>query len=138
MRLTAFRLLVFATALFSAASALAQETRIDEEGKTPIAAKFVQNGRIRLNLCPGEVKLMGKDDALLRVSYSARNSGDRVKVQIRTDGERAEIWVRGCPHNNFQLTVEVPKASNVQARMFAGQMNVGAITGDKDVELHAG
>jgi hypothetical protein len=138
MRLTAFAFLAFSVPLLSAASALAQETSIDEEGKTPVEAKFVQNGRIRVNLCPGEVKLMGKDDALLRVSYYGRSSGDRVKVQIRTDGDLAEIWVRGCPHNNFQLTVEVPKASNVQARMFAGQMDVCAITGDKDVELHAG
>ena len=138
MRLAAFALLGFSTALLSAASGLTQETRIDEQGKTPVEAKFIQNGRIRLNLCPGDVKLLGKDDPLLRVSYYGRNSGDGVKVQIRTDGDRAEIWVRGCPHNNFELTVEVPKTSNVQARMFAGQMEVYGITGDKDVELHAG
>jgi hypothetical protein len=137
MRLAALALLGLGTALLSA-SVLAQETRIDEEGKTPLEVKFIQNGRIRLNLCPGEVKLVGKEDGLLRVSYYARSSGDRVRVQIRTDGDHAEIWVRGCPHNNFELTVEVPKTSNVQARMFAGQMDVYGITGDKDVELHAG
>jgi hypothetical protein len=138
MKLAAFALLGFSTALLSPASALAQGTRIDEQGKTPVEVKFIQNGRIRLNLCSGEVKLMGKDDALLRVSYFGRSSDDRVKVQIRTDGDHAEIWVRGCPHNNFELTVEVPKTSNVHARMFAGQMDVYGITGDKDVELHAG
>jgi len=36
------------------------------------------------------------------------------------------------------MTVEVPKTSNLYVRMFAGQMNVSDITGDKDVELHAG
>jgi hypothetical protein len=138
VRLRAFALLGFSTALLSAASALAQETRIDEEGKTPVEVKFIQNGRIRLNLCPGEVEVTGKDQALLRVSYYGRSSGNRVKVQIRTEGDQAEIWVRGCPHNNFELTVEVPKTSNVHARMFAGQMEVYGIQGDKDVELHAG
>jgi hypothetical protein len=138
MRLRAFALLGFSAALLSAGSALAQKTRIDEQGKTPLEVKFIQNGRIRLNLCPGEVKLVGKDDPLLRVSYYGRSSGDGVRVQIRTDGDHAEIWVRGCPHNNFELTVEVPKSSNIQARMFAGQMDVYGITGDKDVELHAG
>jgi hypothetical protein len=138
MRLRAFALLGFSAALLSAGSALAQKTRIDEQGKTPVEVKFIQNGRIHLNLCPGEVKLVGKDDPLLRVSYYGRSSGDGVRVQIRTDGDHAEIWVRGCPHNNFELTVEVPKSSNIQARMFAGQMDVYGITGDKDVELHAG
>jgi hypothetical protein len=36
------------------------------------------------------------------------------------------------------MTVEVPKTSNLYVRMFAGQMNLSDITGDKDVELHAG
>ena len=138
MRLAAFALFGFSTALLTSASALAQETRINEQGKTPVEAKFIQNGRIRLNLCPGEVRLIGKDDALLRVSYHGRGSGEQVKVQIRTESDHAEIWVRGCPHNNFELTVEVPKTSNLHARMFAGQMDVYGITGDKDVELHAG
>jgi hypothetical protein len=138
MRVSAFALLGFSTALLSAANALTQETRIDEQGKTPVEVKFIQDGRIRLNLCPGDVKLVGKDEPLLRVSYYGRSSGDGVKVQIRTDGDHAEMWVRGCPNNNFELTVEVPKTSNVQARMFAGQMGVYGITGDKDVELHAG
>jgi len=138
MRLAALALLGFSAALLTSASALAQETLVEERGKTPVEAKFIQNGRIRLNLCPGEVRLMGKDDARLRVSYYGRSSADRVKVQIRTNGDHAEIWVRGCPHNNFELTVEVPKTSNVHARMFAGQMDVYGITGDKDVELHAG
>lgn len=136
MRVAALVLLGCTTAFLSAA---AQDVTIEEQGKTPIEAKFSQNGRIRLDVCPSGVRIVGRDQALLRVSYHAQNGDiDAVRVQIKVSGSDAGILVRGCPHNNFQLTIEVPKASNLYARMFAGQMDVDGISGDKDVEIHAG
>ena len=76
---------------------------------------------------------------MLRVSYSPElRKNDDVRIRIQVDGEKAGIRVTGCPHNNFELTVEVPKSSNLYARMFAGQLQVSGINGDKDIELHAG
>jgi hypothetical protein len=61
-----------------------------------------------------------------------------VRVRIQVSGDQAAIRVTGCPHNNFQLRIEVPKTSDLYARMFAGDMKIDGIRGDKDVEIHAG
>ena len=57
---------------------------------------------------------------------------------FRYPAEQAGIRVSGCPRNNFEITVEMPKSSNLYVRMFAGELIVKGIAGDKDVELHAG
>jgi hypothetical protein len=75
----------------------------------------------------------------LRISYTTRAGEESdVRVLVHVAGDQASIRVRGCPHNNFKLRLEVPKSSNLYARMFAGEMNIDGIHGDKDVEIHAG
>ena len=139
MRLALVMLLGFCTAHVCVPGALAQSADIEEAGKSPLEAKFVSNGQIRMSLCPGAIKLTGRDDNLLRLSYTTRTGQEQeVRVRIQVNGDQAAIRVRGCPHNNFELRIEVPKASNLYARMFAGEMNIDGIHGDKDVEIHAG
>jgi len=120
------------------AKAKVEDVNIDETDKTPVEAKFAPNGRIRLTLCPSAVRIVGSDDGMLRVSYRATNDRDDVRVRIDVSGDRAEVRTSGCPHNNFQIRVEVPKFSDLYVRMFAGDLSVEGISGDKDVEVHAG
>lgn len=117
----------------------AQSSDLDEVGKSPVEARFVSGGRVRMSLCPGAIEVTGVDDNRLRVSYTTRAKGEKeVRVRIQVNGDQATIRVRGCPHNNFELRIEVPKTSDLYARMFAGEMNIDGIRGDKDVEIHAG
>jgi hypothetical protein len=127
---------LFAMLCLTPALLFAQYARIDEAGKSPVEAKFASNGQIRMHLCPSGVSLIGRDDGVLRVSYHPTTEDVRVRLQV--SGSEAELRVTGCPHNNFQLTVEVPKSSGLHVRMFAGQLDVRGVTGDKDVELSFG
>jgi hypothetical protein len=139
MRIVLVTLLGLCTASVSVPIAMAQAADIEQAGKSPLEAKFVSDGQIRMSLCPGAIELTGRNDNLLRVSYTARTGEeDEVRVRIQVNGDQAAIRVRGCPHNNFKLRIEVPKTSNLYARMFAGEMNIDGIHGDKDVEIHAG
>jgi hypothetical protein len=139
MRLAPFFVMGLSTVLLSTPNALTQVANLQETGTSPVETKFIPNGQIRMALCPSSVHLIGRDDELLRVSYDAGlRKNDDVRIRIQVDGEKAGIRVTGCPHNNFELTVEVPKSSNLYARMFAGEMQVSGINGDQDVELHAG
>lgn len=139
MRFALFVVMGLSTALLTTPNALTQAENLEETGKSPVETKFIPNGQIRMDLCPSSVHLVGGDDEFVRVSYnSSLRKNDDVRIRIQVDGEKAGIRVTGCPHNNFELTVEVPKSSNLYARMFAGQMQVSGISGDKDVELHAG
>jgi hypothetical protein len=130
MRTALFVLLGFSTAM------LAQNATIEEVGKSPIEAKFVSGGKIRMDLCSSGIELVGTDQPRLRVLYHPER--DDVKVRIQISGDRADLRVTDCPNNNFRVTLEVPKSSALYVRMFAGQLDVRDVSGDKDVVLHFG
>lgn len=139
MRFALAMLVSICTILLFLPSAHAQASDIEEVGKSPLEARFVSGGRVRMSLCPGAIVVTGVDDSRLRVSYTTREKVEKeVRIRIQVSGDQAAIQVRGCPHNNFELRIEVPKTSDLYARMFAGEMNIDGIRGDKDVEIHAG
>jgi hypothetical protein len=127
---------LLALLLLSAAFVSAQDAKIDELGKSPIETKFVSGGRIRMDLCSSGIEIVGTDDSAVRVSYHPER--DKVRVRLQISGDRADLRLTGCPHNNFQARIEIPKASALYVRMMAGQLDVRDVTGDKDVELSFG
>ena len=127
---------LLALLLLSAAFVSAQDAKIDELGKSPIDTKFVSGGRIRMDLCSSGIEIVGTDDSAVRVSYHPER--DNVRVRLQISGDRADLRLTGCPHNNFQARIEIPKASALYVRMMAGQLDVRDVTGDKDVELSFG
>jgi hypothetical protein len=139
MRNALLMLVTFCALVLCSTRAQGQSSDTEEVGKSPVEARFVSGGRVRMSLCPGGIEVTGRDDNQLRVSYTSRTNEEKdVSVRIQVNGDQATIQVRGCPHNNFELRVEVPKTSDLYARMFAGEMNIDGIRGDKDVEIHAG
>ena len=134
MRTVPLAVLILTTALLSA-----QNMKIDEAGKSPVEAKFAPGGDVDLDLCSGAVVLKGVDENILRISYNSEHYRTaQVKVRLETTASRAKIEVTGCPHNDFEMTIEVPKSSSLYLRMFAGDLEVWGITGNKDVQLHTG
>jgi hypothetical protein len=131
------RAALFAWVISSTALLYAQNARVEAVGKNPTVAKFAAGGSVHMHLCSSGIDLVGKDDDALRVSYDSMR-GNNVRVRIKVSGDQADLKVSGCPQNNFRVTVEVPKKSGLYVRMFAGELNVRDITGDKDVELHFG
>jgi hypothetical protein len=131
----------FLLALLSLNTALlcAQDANIEAKNRTPVEAKFSPGGQLSLDLCSSGVDLKGIDENLVRVSYhSERDRTDDVTVRLKTSNGKAYVNTWGCPHNNFRLTVELPRLSDLYVRMFAGELNVKGITGNKDLQLHAG
>jgi hypothetical protein len=127
---------LLALVLLSAAFVSAQDAKIDELGKSPVETKFVSGGRIRMDLCSSGIEIVGTDDPAVRVSYHPER--DNVRVRLQISGDHADLRLTGCPHNNFQARIEIPKASALYVRMMAGQLDVRDVTGDKDVELSFG
>jgi hypothetical protein len=139
MQFRPFLVILLGSTFTVAPHAVAQVADIEAAHKTPVEAKFLPNGQIRIDVCPSAARVVGTNDDSIRVSYNAPDGNDSdVKVRIKVEGERAGIKVSGCPRNNFHLNIEVPASSDLYARMFAGQMNVDNLSGNKDVELHFG
>jgi hypothetical protein len=131
------KIVLFASLILSSAFLTAQSQDVEEVGKTPVETKFASGGQIRMDICSCGVEIIGRDDNRLRVSHDSWR-GDDVKVRIQAAGSRADLKVSGCPHNNFHVTVEIPKSSDLHIRMPAGDMNIRDIVGNKNVEMHAG
>jgi len=130
---------LFALWILSSSLLLAQTAKLEEVGKSPVEARFAPGGQIRVELCSSGVELRGTAENLLRVSYhSEQERTADVRVRLQTSGDEADLRVSGCPHNNFQVTIELPRSSNLRVRMFAGDLQIRDVTGDKDVVLHAG
>jgi hypothetical protein len=127
---------LFLLSLLAAPMLFGQETKFERVGTSPVETKLAPGGHIRMDLCSSGIELIGTDEGKLRVSYEPER-GD-VKVRMQVSGDRAGLWITDCPRNNFKVTIEVPKSTDLYVRMFAGELNVRDITGDKDVELHFG
>ena len=109
---------------------------ITEVGKQPVETDFPSGGHLRVDLCSSEVEIRGTEGSRIRVLYDSESEPDRVR--IKSTGGDGELQVEDCPHNDFRITIEVPRLTVLHLRMFAGQLEVKGVTGNKDLELHAG
>jgi hypothetical protein len=101
---------------------------------------FASGGTVRLHLEAGgyTIKASAGDNIVVTDSPSLNADSGGVRVEIKAMASRADVYVRNTPHNNFRATIEVPKQSNLWARMSAGELDIRDVEGDKDVELWAG
>ncbi len=138
MRTALFVWFVLASTLLISQEAKAKfhDETIVEVGKTPVEAKFASGGRVRMDLCSSGVQLVGSNNDEVRVSYHPEEYD--VKVRLQIFGDDADLRVSDCPSNNFKMTIEVPKSSDLYVRMFAGDLEISGVAGDKDVRLRAG
>ena len=112
----------------------------DPSGAPQAQEKFAPGGYIRLHLSPGGYTITGSDSDTIQVTCQAENSDrlKQVKVQIRASASSADVSITDTPHNNFQATISVPRRSHLRVRLFAGEVIIGDVEGDKDVEVGAG
>ena len=107
---------------------------------TSAQQKFISGGTIRLHLEAGGYSITSGDSENIVVTCRAHTEEQlkRVKVEIKSTAASADVYVSETPHNNFQATIEVPRHSNIWARLSAGELDVEGIEGDKNLEVRAG
>jgi hypothetical protein len=95
---------------------------------------------LRLYVRSGEIRLLGSDDGKISVDVSGKNADNvkDVKHRLTILDTAAEFRLSGGPRNDFQITIHLPKNCDLFVRVPAGDVTVEGISGDKDIELHAG
>ena len=93
---------------------------------------------------PAGLEIVGTDDETIHVSCTANDeeNAKRVTLRFSSTPNGGKLAIEG-PHlqhgnNNLQVRIEVPRRTNLRVRMFAGEVKVEEIKGDKDIELGAG
>jgi hypothetical protein len=134
-------LLVLLVAAASAVPMLAEKpVEIKETGKDRFEAAFPSGGQLRLRVRSGDVEVTGGAEDKIVITYGGTKAdqGREVTVTLKRLENNGELRVSGGPKNEFQIRIQMPRSCNLFLRMPAGELNVAGISGDKDIELHAG
>jgi len=100
---------------------------------------FAPGGDIHMNLSAGDYRISGAKEDRIHVLWRVRDARDlpRVRVQADIKGSEATLATDGV-RNGFEVEIHVPTRSGLRVRLSAGDLTVGGIDGNKDIELHAG
>jgi hypothetical protein len=139
-------LMRYMTAFFSAVLLLAlscfaqSRVEINDLSHHPFETDFPSGGSLGLHIRSAEIHIVGSDDNKVAV-HAGGTEGRRatnITARFERSGNSGELHISGGPHNNLTITVRVPRHSNLFVRIPAGEAEVNDITGDKDIEMHAG
>jgi hypothetical protein len=116
------------------------ELRVTDLQNHPFAVDFPSGSNLRVHLRSGEFRIVGRAANRIAVHLNGRNAGNAhdLTVRFRRSDNTADLRVFGGPKNNLEVTIEVPSSTMLFVRMPAGDLSIEGVSGDKDVELHAG
>lgn len=97
---------------------------------------FAAGGGVELQLDGGDYVIRASPGEHIRVSF-AGNTGNAV-ADLTISGTHATLAIKDTPHSNFRAMVEVPATADVTVYLSGGNLEIGAITGNKDIDSKAG
>ena len=109
-------------------------------GKPHMEFECPANTPLRLHVRSGEILIVGTDDTKMTVDLAGKNVDkiQDVKGRFLVANNVAEFHLSGGPKSELQIIIHVPKNSDLTARIFAGDVSVHGVMGNKDFDLHAG
>lgn len=121
----------------------AASTRAEVETATwdgPFHTDLSRITNVRLHLHDGDFRIVGADSSEITIHADGKNRALAREMQVRLQrkGDSLDITFLHVPKNEFQVTILVPRETNLFARMRAGDLSVDGVAGDKDLELLAG
>lgn len=109
-------------------------------GKSHMEFQCPTSAQLRLHVRSGEIMIVGADDSKITVDLAGKNADkiQDVKGRLSVVKNVAELHLTGGPKSELQIIIHVPRNSDLMARVFAGDVSVQDVVGNKDVQLHAG
>ncbi len=116
------------------------KTVTSKTGEPHFEAQLPSGVPLRLYVRSGDIRVLGSDDGKISVDVSGKNALkiDDLKHRLTVLDNSAEFHLSGGPRNDFQITIRLPKNCDLYLRVPAGDVTVEGISGNKDIELHAG
>ncbi|MGB7494568.1 MAG: hypothetical protein WBR26_06060 [Candidatus Acidiferrum sp.] len=95
---------------------------------------------LRLHLHDGDFRVIGSDSDKLSIHVQGKNveQAKNIKIQLKRSGTAVDLKLSHVPKKELQVTIEIPKSTNLYARMHGGDLSVQDVVGDKDLELTGG
>jgi len=95
---------------------------------------------LRLHLHEGDFRVVGSDSEKISVRVAGKNAEQAKQIKIRlkrSDGD-VDLKLSHVPKKELQVTIEIPRSTNLYARMRGGDLSVEGVVGDKNLELTGG
>jgi len=132
---------ILSSFLLLQAPAFAQN-RVDVEDLAhhPIEVDFPSGGQLELHIRSAEIHIVGSDDDKVLVRAGGREGSDSTDIRAHFENfaRSGKLRVNGGPDGNVSITVQIPKHSDLAVRIFAGEVEIKGIKGNKNVDLSAG
>lgn len=106
----------------------------------PFETEFQHDQELRIQARSGDIDVVGTDSGKIRVTCETPKSPSRaadIEVEWKP-GKVSELRVNGGPMSDVRIRIEVPRRTHLWIRSPAGDLTVARITGNKDIEIHAG
>lgn len=93
---------------------------------------------------PAGLEIVGTDQDAIHVSCTAGSdkAAQAAAFYFSPTANGGKLSIRGVHFehgdNNLQVKIEVPRRTSLSVRMFAGQVTVEEVKGDKDIDVGAG
>ena len=95
---------------------------------------------LRLHLHDGDFRVVGSDSEKISIHVEGKNveQAKNIKIQFKRSGSVVDLKLSYVPKKELQVTIEIPKSTNLYTRMHGGNLSVQDVVGDKDLELTGG
>ena len=135
-----FVLTLLAVALFVPSVFANTKSDVVVAGKSHMEFECPRNMPLQLYLRSGEILIVGTDDTKITVDLAGKNADkiQDVKGRLSLANNVAAFHLTGGPKNELQIIIHIPRNSDLKARIFAGELSIQDVIGNKDLELHAG
>ncbi len=93
---------------------------------------------------PAGLQIVGTDQEAIHVSCTAGSdeTARNLALHFSPTANGGKLSIEGAHlqhgNNDLEVKIEVPRRTNLSVRMFAGEVRVEEVKGDKDIELGAG
>jgi hypothetical protein len=103
-------------------------------------ANLASGANLRLHLHDGDFRIIGSDSERISVHVEGKNleRAKNIRIQLKRSADAVDLKLSHVPKNELQVTIEIPRSTNLFARMRGGDLSVEGVTGDKDLALVGG
>jgi hypothetical protein len=97
------------------------------------------NWPLVIDLSSGDYQIVPSESDSIAVVYHEGAAADQRKVEVQIGSGHGQNYLKiAAPKSNFHAVIEVPRRTDLRVRMTAGDLHVGEVEGNKDIEMRAG
>jgi hypothetical protein len=97
------------------------------------------NWPLAIELSSGDYEIVPSESDCIAVVYQENTPEHKRKVQVQIASGHGQNTLKVAgPKPNFHAVIEVPRKTDLHVRMLAGDLRVGEVEGNKDIEMAAG